>query len=128
MSDLFGNQIVGFPTRRLKLSLCMRKSSLRSQPCPKQTELYKRRRWLETGNFGQLPRFSMYYLANQNELPDVRSSVVFQINERVQRVRMFLYHSHLILFSLVSNQAPRFNGYKLFFMLLSAELYPAHKC
>ena len=36
----------------------------------------------------QLPRFSMYYLANQNELPDVRSSVVFQINERVQRVRI----------------------------------------
>ena len=28
----------------------------------------------------------MYYLANPNELPDVRSSVVFQVNERVQRV------------------------------------------
>ena len=34
----------------------------------------------------------MYYLTNPNELPDVRSSVVFQINERVQRVSIYEAH------------------------------------
>ena len=34
----------------------------------------------------QLPRFSMYLLCSPEDITDVRSSCVFQVNERVQRV------------------------------------------
>ena len=44
----------------------------------------------------QLPRFSMYLLCGPEEVGDVKSSCVFQVNERVQRVsHQSLYNTEL---------------------------------
>ena len=45
----------------------------------------------------QLPRFSLYILAPSADVPEAESSVSFQVNERVNRVTMWINQSFLLL-------------------------------
>ena len=85
MSDLFGNHIVGFPTRWLKFTVIattlvctvMHKEvmPLENQQCgfrsgPIQSKLYEHRRWLEAGHFQFRKERNCKYLCSENEGTD----------------------------------------------------------
>lgn len=62
----------------------------------------------------QLPRFSMYLLCGPEEVGDVKSSCVFQVNERVQRVVMWVNQNFL----LQEDVNPEADGISLSFLSL----------